>query len=238
MGGIGSSSARVATGQVTNYVRKGAAKLVLRDPMRANDGNGNHGGGGGGGGGGQSEAAEASGAGGDFDNEVLNLQHLDREVGGEPEFIIHRRTRSSVNKRERRATNWQRAEAILADVMLKDGFPDPCACDRREVVTVRCVDLNSYEHREFQYCNCPQSPSCLLKEGYFPCSPIKPKTAFSIRLLQLLHEQSVLGYVSRSAWSGGLRALFEGEKKTALPAFDREVSTPLHHSVPLNTERV
>jgi hypothetical protein len=127
---------------------------------------------------------------------------------------------------------------VLADMMLQDKLPDPCDCTRRDVVTVRCIDLNSYEHREFQYCICHRSSSCLLKEGYFPCAPIKPKTAFSIRLLQLLHEQSVLGYVSRSAWSGGLRALFESEKKAVLPAFDREVSTPPYRSGPLNTERV
>jgi hypothetical protein len=229
MGGIGSKSARITEGRVTDYVRDGAAKLVLRDLPHASDAQGNDEGGGGGG---QYEAADPGGAGGDFDNE-----DLDCEADREPELIIHRRTRLSANLRERRAENWQRTEAILADMMVKDRLPDPCNCTRHDIVTVRRIDLNSYEHSEFQYCNCPRSSSCLLKEGYFPCAPIKPKTAFSIRLLQLLHEQSVLGYVSRSAWSGGLRALFEREKKAVLPAFDREVSTLLYSLVPLNTER-
>jgi len=48
----------------------------------------------------------------------------------------------------------------------------------------------------------------------------------------------VLGYVSSCAWSVGLRALFESEKKAVLPAFDREVSTPLYLLGPLNTGRV
>jgi len=123
-------------------------------------------------------------------------------------------------------------------MMLQNRLLDTCVCTRCDVVTVWCIDLNLYEHCEFQYCICHQSSSCLLNEGYFPCAAIKPRTAFSIRLLQLLHEQSELGYVSRSAWSGGLRALFESEKKAVLPAFDREVSMPLYLSGPLNTERV
>ena len=122
--------------------------------------------------------------------------------------------------------------------MLQNRLPDTCVCIQCDVVTVLCIDLNPYEHHEFQYCICHQFSSCLLNEVYFPCALIKPRTAFSIRLLQLLHEQSVLGYVSRSAWSGGLRALFESEKKAVLPAFDREVSTPLYLLEPLNTERV
>jgi len=123
-------------------------------------------------------------------------------------------------------------------MMVQNRLPDTCVCTQRDIVTLRCIDLNSYEHHEFQYCICQQSSSCLLNEGYFPCAPIKPRTAFSIRLLQLLHVQSVRGYVSRSAWSGGLRALFESEKKAVLPAFDREVSTPQYLLRPLNTERV
>ena len=234
MGGVGSRSARVPHGQVTKYVSKGAAKLVLRNPIRANGGRGNNGGGveerGGEGSGEDGEVADVGGAAGDPDQEGW--------VDQEPEFIIQRRARSSANERERRAANWQRTEAILANLMLKDELPHPCVCARRDVVTVRCIDLNSYEHRVFEYCICARSCSCLLKEGYFPSAPVKPRTAFSIRLLQLLHEQSVLGYVSRSAWSGGLRALFESEKKAVLPAFDREVSTPPYRSIPLNTERL
>ena len=225
MGGIGAKSAMVSAGKVTEYVRDGAAQLVFpRNPSRASGAHGN--------GGGQYEAADAGGAGGDSDN-----ADLDSEVDREPELIICRRTRLSVNQRTRQAENWQRTEAILANMMLNDTLPDPCNCTREDIVTVRMIDLNSYTHSEFQYCNCPRSSSCLLKEGYFPCAPKKPKTAFSIRLLQLLHEQSVLGYVSRSAWSGGLRALFEREKKVVLPAFDREVSTLLVSLVLLNTEK-
>lgn len=241
MGGVGSRSARVSHGQVTKYVSNGAAKLVLRNPIRANGGGGNSRGverGGGEGRGGEGGVADVGGEGGDFHHDDLNLQHPDQEVDEELEFIIHRRTRSSAKLRERRAANWQCTETVLADQMLKDELPHPCFCARRDVVTVRCIDLNSYEHRVFEYCNCARSCSCLLKEGYFPSAPVKPRTAFSIRLLQLLHEQSVLGYVSRSAWSGGLRALFEVEKKAVLQAFDREVSTLLHRSVPLNTERL
>ena len=230
--GIGASSARVSPGQVTNYIRKGAAKLESREQIHNKDSHRN-----GGQRGGHGGVPDGCGAIGDFENEDLNLQLQDRD-DGDPEFVIHRKSRSSSNDRQCRAANWQRTEAILADMMLQNRLLDTCVCTRCDVVTVRCIDLNSYEHREFQYCIRHQSSSCLLNKGYFPCAPIKPRTAFSIRLLQLLHEQSVLGYVNSSAWSGGLRALFESEKKAVLLAFDREVSTSLYLLGPLNTERV
>jgi len=132
---------------------------------------------------GQYAAADVGGARGNSDD-----ADSDYEVDGEPVLIISRRTRLSVNQRTWQAENWQRTEAKLADMMLKDRLPDPCSCTRDDIVTVCMIDHNSYTHNEFQYCNCPRSSSCLLKEGYFPCAPKKPKTAFSIRLLQLLHE--------------------------------------------------
>jgi len=230
IGGIGAKSALVSAGKVTEYVRDGAAQLVF--PRNLPPASGTHGKGEGGSGMGQYGAADAGAAGGNSDD-----ADSDYEVDGEPELIISRRTRLSVNQRTRQAENWQSTEAILTDMMLKDRLPDPCSCTRDDIVTVRMIDLNSYTHNEFQYCNCPRSSSCLLKAGYFPCAPKKPKIAFSIWLLQLLHKQSVLGYVLRSAWSGGLRALFEHEKKAVLPAFDREVSTPLDSLAPLNTEK-
>jgi len=220
MGGIGSKSALVSAGKVTEYVRDGAAQLVF--PQNLPRASGTHGNGEGGSGRGQYEAADAAGASGDFDN-----ADLDCEVDREPELSICPKTGLSANQRERQAENWQRTEEILADMMLKDKLADTCNCTEDDVVTVRRIDLNSYTHSEYHYCNCPRSSGRLLKEGYFPCAPIKAKTAFSIRLLKLLHEQSVLGGISRSAWSGGLRALFEREKKAVLPAFDREVSTLL-----------
>ena len=106
-------------------------------------------------------------AGGNFRHDDLNLQHPDQEVDEELEFIIHRRTRSSAKLRERRAANWQRTEtvqSVLANQMLKDELPHLCVCARRDVVTVRCIDLNSYEHRVFEYCNCVRSCSCLVIE--------------------------------------------------------------------------
>ena len=82
MGGVGSRSARVPHGRVTKYVSKGAAKLVLRNPIRANGVRENNGGGGEEeGSGGDGEVADVGGAGGDPDQEVW--------VDEEPEFIIH-----------------------------------------------------------------------------------------------------------------------------------------------------
>jgi len=156
MGGIGAKSALVSVGKVTEYVCDGAAQLEFpRNRPRAS---GTHGNGEGQSGMGQYGAADAGRASGNSDD-----ADLDYEVDGEPELIISQRTRLSVNQPTWQAENWQRTEAILADMMLKYRLPDPCSCTRDDIVTVRIIDLNSYTHNEFQYCNYPRSSSCLLK---------------------------------------------------------------------------
>ena len=121
MGGIGAKSALVSAGKVTEYVRDGAAQLVF--PRNLPRASGTHGNGEGGSGMGQYAAADSGGAGGNSDD-----ADSDYEVDGELELIISRRTRLSVNQRTRQAENWQRTEAKLADMMLKDRLPDACSC--------------------------------------------------------------------------------------------------------------
>ncbi|KAF8535661.1 hypothetical protein BDD12DRAFT_808398 [Trichophaea hybrida] len=85
------------------------------------------------------------------------------------------------------------------------------------------------------YCNCPLSTSTLVREGFLLAAPGKPRTAFSMRLLQVLHEQSVRGSISKSVWADGLLAVCESDHKTSLPNFARSVLAQLrdcyHHWV-------
>jgi len=158
MGGICAKSALVSTGKVTEYVRDGATQLVF--PRNLPHASGTHKHGEGGSDMEQYGAADAGGAGGGPDD-----ADLDYDVDGEPELIISQRTRLSVNQCTQQAENWQHTEAILANMMLKDRLPDPCSCTQDDIVTVRMIDLNSYTPNQFQYCNCPLSSSCLLKDG-------------------------------------------------------------------------
>ncbi|KAF8542600.1 hypothetical protein BDD12DRAFT_802774 [Trichophaea hybrida] len=71
------------------------------------------------------------------------------------------------------------------------------------------------------YCNCPLFTSTLVKEGFFPAAPRKPRTAFPMRLLQVLPQQSVRGSIFKSAWADGILAVYQSDHKTSLPNFAR-----------------
>ncbi|KAF8535688.1 hypothetical protein BDD12DRAFT_808381 [Trichophaea hybrida] len=58
---------------------------------------------------------------------------------------------------------------------------------------------------------------------FFPAAPRKLRTAFSIRLLQVLKDQSVRGSIFKSAWADGLIAVCQSDHMTSLPNFARSV---------------
>jgi hypothetical protein len=139
--------------------------------------------------------------------------------------------RPVASTRKSRAENWVETEKILTGVMYHAGQRHQCICSRpRDCKRVRFISLESYIIKEVDYCQCAASCSALLceGEGFFPSSPRKPGTVFSLRLLRTLHAQAVLGSVSKLAWSAGLHMVFEKDLKTALPRFDEEVCLERH----------
>jgi hypothetical protein len=152
------------------------------------------------------------------------------------------RTRTAAATRKNEALNWLDTEEILIDVMYHDGQRKPCECTRaRNRKRVRFIALDSYVVREMEYCQCPASCSDLTSEGFFPSSPRKPGTVFSLRLLRTLHAQTALGSVSKQAWTRGLHMIFEEDLNTVLPRFEEEVSLqscglPLHISAVLTVQ--
>jgi hypothetical protein len=134
--------------------------------------------------------------------------------------------RPVASTRKSRAENWIETEKILTDVLYHGGQRNRCMCSRaRDRKRVRFISLDSYVVKEVDYCQCASSCSALLSEGegFFPSSPRKPGTVFSLRLLRTLHAQAVLGSVSKLAWSAGLHVVFEEDLTTTLPRFDEEV---------------
>jgi hypothetical protein len=71
----------------------------------------------------------------------------------------------------------------------------------------------------------------LIREGWFPSAPVKPRTVFSCRLLRVLHSQSVRGSISKSAWAQGLRASHEYYLEKIIPSFDQLLRDAYHHYV-------
>ena len=141
--------------------------------------------------------------------------------------VFHWKNRSRVGERKRLSENWKDTEQVLTQFLHFGSVGSICTCTRKDRVEVRLLSLESWTVRIVDYCNCPLSTIALIMDGFFPSSPRKPQTAFSTRLLQLLHEQSVRGSISKSAWADGLRAVYEYHHKTTLPGFSRPVAIPL-----------
>jgi len=139
--------------------------------------------------------------------------------------VFNWRNRSRVGERQRLSENWKQTEKVLAQFLHFGAAESICTCASKHRVEVRLLSFECWATRSMDYCNCPHSTITLIEQGFFPSTPRKPRTAFSIRLLQILHEQSVRGAISKSAWADGLRAVYEYDLKTSLPGFARQVNS-------------
>jgi hypothetical protein len=138
--------------------------------------------------------------------------------------LIHKKKRSRVGERKKLSENWVETEAMMVELLRRGPSRLVCTCARKFSVQVRILSLDSWSLKTINYCNCALSTVELVREGFFPATPRKPRTAFSVRMLQVLHEQSVRGAISKTAWAEGLRVAYEYEHRTTLPNFTRAVS--------------
>jgi len=138
--------------------------------------------------------------------------------------VFQYNNRSNVGMRKRLSEQWKETEQALTQLLYNGVAASMCTCVSKDHVQVRLISLESWTLKGMDYCSCSLSTSCLIAEGFFPATPRKPQTAFSLRLLRVLHEQSVRGSVSKVAWADGLRASFEYDLKTSLPGFSRQVN--------------
>jgi hypothetical protein len=88
-----------------------------------------------------------------------------------------------------------------------------------------------YEVRPRYFCLCGHTSAMLIREGWFPSTPVKPRTVFSCRLLRVLHSQSVRGSISKTAWAQSLRASHEYYLQKIIPSFDQLLRDAYHHYV-------
>ena len=113
--------------------------------------------------------------------------------------VFHWKNRSRVGERKRLSENWKETEQAFIQFLRSGSAASACTCTRKDHVDVQLLSLESWVMRGIDYCNCALSTTTLIEEGFFPSTPRKPRTAFSIRLLQVFHEQSVRGLISKSA---------------------------------------
>jgi hypothetical protein len=215
LGGYGGSKAR------TMDIRKGERRIQLQAPNLIGRGR--------------------NGPSGGDQNRFLPLQleYEQEQLGNQPDDELYVRNdgihwvdeiigttisqrRSRLSERQKLAQNWREVEKILSEAIYSRS-ERACECIRRDVVNVRHITMESYTWRDVPYCQCATSASRLISSGFFPSSPRKPRTVFSLKLLRTLHEQCTRGSISKEAWAGGLRAAFEADNKMVLPDFSRPV---------------
>ena len=138
--------------------------------------------------------------------------------------VFQHHNRSNARVRKRLAEQWKDTEKVLTQLLHNGSAASICPCTSKDHVQVRLISLESWTEKGMDYCSCPLSTRSLIAEGFFPSTPRKPRTAFSLQLLQVLHEQSVRGSISKVAWADGLHAVFEYNLKISLPGFTRHVS--------------
>jgi len=126
--------------------------------------------------------------------------------------------RSWLSERQKLAQNWREVEKILLEAICSRS-ERACKCFRPDVVNVRHITMGRYTWRDVPYCQCATLASHLISSGFFPSSPRKPRTVFSLKLLRTLHELCTRGSISKEVWAGGLRAAFEADNKMVLPDF-------------------
>jgi hypothetical protein len=138
---------------------------------------------------------------------------------------IFPRRRSSDSDDYQCAQNWRKTEDRIVEIMFS-GDITPCCCKRASrTVKLVIVGLKDYRVRSYTHCPCGLSAALLVKEGFFPASPIYPQLVFELDLLRTLYEQSVRGAMSKYAWAEGLRAKFEKQSGSILPSFYKGVCT-------------
>jgi hypothetical protein len=128
------------------------------------------------------------------------------------------------------ATNWLEAEKRMIAIRTSMERAVPCDCPT-ETIDARFISLEAYEVRAITLCKCGRRSSMFVEEGFFPSTPIKPRTFFSFKLLRILHEQAIRGGISKYAWAAGLRAVHEIYMAKTLPDFYELLLDAYHHFV-------
>lgn len=101
--------------------------------------------------------------------------------------IRTKRQRLRAAARQREAENWLKAETRIVEILSQDGTSFTCRCSTRQTISVRHISTEGYIFKDIPMYPSGLSSSLPLRNGYFPSSPIKPRTIFFVRLLRLCH---------------------------------------------------
>ncbi|KAI9627163.1 hypothetical protein KEM48_009993 [Puccinia striiformis f. sp. tritici PST-130] len=139
---------------------------------------------------------------------------------------------------QKKTANW----TFIAKGIGWDGYtPISCSCVPSDIQSrnVACYDIISRQTPKLlPFCKCTPDVIRLIHYGFFASSPNKPRTAFSIRLVQFHHHLWESAVISASAFVKGLSAFLDTRKAEASYArggkySKRNLRVPFSHSVDL-----
>ncbi|KAA1115991.1 hypothetical protein PGTUg99_031009 [Puccinia graminis f. sp. tritici] len=173
----------------------------------------------------------------DFNNPQENQDHDDAMLHEHAAY--HRLLRHAEN-REKLSRQWSQLEAQAASTYLMcqeatsnwtDNIinqfevpPNTCTCRPDDIIQrhVDLIDILSHQPRHsVTFCKCIPDVIRLIHYGYFAASAEKPRTAFSIRLIQYHHFMWQTSVISVSAFVKGLSAFLD--TRSTRPMFARSV---------------
>lgn len=73
-----------------------------------------------------------------------------------------------------------------------------------------CCSVGRFHYAVMTFCDHESAAATLVRFGFWPCSPVRPSTAFSIDLLKMMHmltlecAVSVKGFVNTLRWLNNL----------------------------------
>lgn len=142
----------------------------------------------------------------------------------------NRRKRTRASMRKALHDNWILAEARIVKILEGSMLPPICICAHQETVDVRFVSMDDYKILPVKYCICGLGSSMLVSHGYFPSSPLKPRTVFSIGLLRTLHVELLRGG-SVFGWGEDLREAHERKLSNKFPPFHQLLRDAYEHFI-------
>ena len=115
------------------------------------------------------------------------------------------RFRNNRMNRLQRESNWSKVRPVFSKTIATGKVSH---CTDQACVTfstrVLLVSFTSAEQTVITTCSCGAKTSALIKRGFFPSAPIKPKLAFSLDVLLLFHNILMNGSLSKYAFAHGL----------------------------------
>ncbi|KIM57666.1 hypothetical protein SCLCIDRAFT_86133, partial [Scleroderma citrinum Foug A] len=94
---------------------------------------------------------------------------------------------------------YRRLSRSLCDPVATQPLTHECQCVRHHLKIV-CVNFDNMQSVDILVCSCATAAQQLLQMGYFPCAPLGPTLAVSLRVLTFVKQLFVCMPPNTSAW--------------------------------------